>query len=49
MIDQADFSWAVIDTKTLVHKTVSNGTGLQIIILLGQTNVWPSQKLVGQK
>jgi hypothetical protein len=49
MIDQADFSWAVINTKNSGHKTVSNGTGLQIIILLGQTNVWPSQKLVGQK
>jgi hypothetical protein len=31
----------------LVTTEDDNKAGLQIIILLGRTNVWPSQKLVG--
>jgi hypothetical protein len=33
--------------KTTKHEKKANVAGLQIIILLGRTNVWPSQKLAG--
>jgi hypothetical protein len=33
--------------KTTKHEKKANVAGLQIIILLGRTNVWPSQKMVG--
>jgi hypothetical protein len=36
-------------SRRATHARVSSSSGLQIILVLGRTNVWPSLKLVGHQ